>query len=52
MQETALAANRAVAFGCVDLGERENLEPNPSAMTPTAVRYQGFALLSQDRRDG
>jgi hypothetical protein len=52
MKKTAFAANRAVTLACIDLGGRENLEPNPSAMTPTAVRYQGFALLSQERRDG
>ena len=52
MKKTAFAANRAVAFACIDLGGREDLEPNPSAMTPTAVGYQGFALLRQDRRDG
>lgn len=52
MKKTAFAANRAVALARIDLGRRENFEPNPSAMTPTAVGYQGFALLSQDRRDG
>jgi hypothetical protein len=49
MKKTAFAANRAVALARIDLGRREDLEPNPTAMTPAAMGYQGFALLRQDR---
>jgi hypothetical protein len=49
MKITAFAANRAVALACIDLGGRDDFEPNPTAMTPAAMGYQGFALLRQDR---
>lgn len=51
MEKAGFAANRAVALTDFDLGGRQDLEFNLAAMTPTAVGYQGFALLSQDRRD-
>jgi hypothetical protein len=49
MEKAGFAANRAVALTGFDLGGRQDLEFNLAAMTPTAVGYQGFALLSQDR---
>ena len=52
MKKAGFAANRAVALTGFDLGGRQDLEFNLPAMTPATVGYQGFALLSQDRRDG
>lgn len=44
VQKAAFAADRAITFGCVDLGRREDFEANPTAVAAAQMFDQGAFL--------